>query len=508
MIPRSDEWYAFEKQVHAAVSFRLPGTIWRDANEAMMRGEPVPFFVVPRHLLTNPRTTPLSASDMIRDLIETPRYVPSTVPGMKRKAIEIEEEEEEGPGPRTGQKKMKMKKIGEDAPGVTHQVQHWALQLDGQKLIRRDEEERWCESAEGRSRQQHLLSAFKQAATQPVDRLPLNKNSAIFIPLINSTLHVPQRALDSWVTLAQDFEVLAPRILRECNLLPPDFCRWTDIITDNILPSTLVGEGFSALRPEAFVKSTLSYTTEHMEHFGSTSVNLYPLQHLRSSASSSSSSSSSSASSSSAIPTTPTSSRFRSRNLWRGWLMADVDKAFRERVPEFKDKPRVTRRDLQNFYVDHFLDQEFEMARWFVEELKVPTFFVFQEEGDVVMTTHLGSHDVVYVGGPSYQVSWNFGFSLSAATQLLEDFHTVDKDGFTGNDASNTGFVFRRFLRTCWPGEVFFRRWYPGFFDRDVKVFILLHVFHPCVSYFTTGRKSRKEKNKRLRSCAAGWEYV
>ena len=142
--------------------------------------------------------------------------------------------------------------------------------------------------------------------------------------------------------------------------------------------------------------------------------------------------------------------------------MADVDKAFRDRVPEFKDKERVTRRDLHDYYVDHFPGLEFEMARWIIEDVKVPTFYVFQEEGDVV-----------YVGGPSYQVSWNFGFSLAAAKQLLVDFGTVDKDGFGGNDASNTAFIFRRFLRTCWPGEGLFREHYPGFCDRDVKVHTL-----------------------------------
>ncbi len=477
----------FEQKVHSAVLFKQPGTTWIDANDAMAKGLPVPFFVVPRRLLSATPTSSISTGETINSLIDTPI---TTVPLDTSYMTASTETAATGVGKKRKTKMESLTEEFDEDEGVTHRVQNWELVADDGgklKLVRKDETEEWTKSTEGKAMQRQLLSSFKQAASQPDERVRLNTKSAVFIPLINNTSHVPQHVIDSWVELAEKFEDEAFTILRDCNQLPPDFHSWTDIINRNALPPSIVGEGFSALRPEAFVKGTLSFTLEHMEHFGSTSVNIYPLQHRRPSgtpALSPLSSSSSSISSSSAFgtphiavpsaipfpPSTPSRFRFRSRNLWRGWLMSDVATAFLTGCAQFKNHKRFTRRDLHNFYVDNFLGDEFGLTQYIIDVLKVPTYYVFQEEGDVVMTTHLGSHDVVYVGGPSFQVSMNLGFSLAAATQLLEDFSTTDRDGFDGNDASNTGFVFRRFLRTCWPGDALFKKWYPKYHARDVKV--------------------------------------
>jgi len=218
----------------------------------------------------------------------------------------------------------------------------------------------------------------------------------------------------------------------------------------------VVGQGFGALRPEAFVKTGLCVTLEHHEHLGSTSVNVVPRQR----------------------PGEAEDPSLRHpANLWRGWLLEDLGNAIAPLLPpaarnRVKARGKFTRADFHAFYTANWKYRDLEFSRYLIETLKVPTFFLIQEEGDMVMKTHRGSHDVVYFGGPSYQVSWNLGFSERQALDLLEAFEYPDTFVDTGNDAANTPCVLQSFLQFCWPGPTVFKSLQPAFSKLAVDVSI------------------------------------
>ena len=104
---------------------------------------------------------------------------------------------------------------------------------------------------------------------------------------------------------------------------------------------------------------------------------------------------------------------------------------------------------------------EFAMARYLIEK-KVPTYYARQYEGDAVVSTCHGSHDVVYVGGPSYQVAWNYGFSIRGARRILEEMKGLAiSPVYYGNDAQTSPLVLRRFLYEFQPLSTDFCRLFP-----------------------------------------------
>jgi hypothetical protein len=439
-----------------------PSANWIDANEALAQGRRVPFFLVKDYqkqlelISSESALKALSINDVVGSLKETPNYVPEPVeprlpeePQVKRQRVEVQ-----------------LSLVDDDeVDGITHRIQHWSLGDDKVPFYRVDEIKAWKSTREGRLRQVDLLKQFKEDAKLPSHRFNIHSgDKSVFLPLLNSTSHVSASVLQSWRTLAVDVETKATQVLRGVGLLPEDFVKWSDIIKNfgggaGELSSDFVGEGFSALRPEAFVKTGLCVTLEHHEHLGSTSINVFPPQGLLSAASD-------------AGPQPP-----RARNLWRGWILADIEAALKSAgfVPE-EEEP-FTRAHFHNFYVDNWSGRDLEFSKFLIEELKVPTFFVVQEEGDLVMTTHHGSHDVVYTGGPSYQVSWNFGFSKKEGLALLKAFQYPEALDDCGNDASTTPNVLRNLLNFCWPGPTEFKALQPAFAKVVAKV-IRFNVFY------------------------------
>ena len=458
MIYRDTEWRAFQQKFFDAASFKKEGTTWIEATEAASKGLHVPFFVVKDYAKTlHLKTHAFYSAIVVESLIETKDYVP--IPTADPLVVVI--------GNKQGKIDATLRgRIDDDTPGVTHRVMHW--QLDEATAVPKNvtDAEKWTSSPGGRTKQDALLKTFKTEAARQFNRVSVNNGrTALFLSLLNNTTHVPPAILDNWVEMAQEFERHAPQLLRDRSLLLPDFVRWTDLIENKggggVIPKSFIGEGFGALRPEAFVKSGFSMTLEHMEHLGSTSINLYPTQHVGYE-----------------YP------EFRSKSLWRGWLMEDIKVAMNKHLKHSPDTP-FTRYDLHRHYVDYFIGKDFEMTRFFIEGLKIPTYYVIQEEGDAVMTTHLGAHDVLYVGGPSYQVSWNFGFSLSVASQLLESFQSpkiTSRD--TGNDCSTTAWIMRRFLWSFWPGREQFAKWFPAHAKDAAKVCIII-IFNFILIFYT-----------------------
>ncbi len=137
--------------------------------------------------------------------------------------------------------------------------------------------------------------------------------------------------------------------------------------------------------------------------------------------------------------------------MWRGWLLDDLKKAGFE---------PPNRHGFYNKF--HELgDDEFAMARYLIEK-NVPTYYARQYEGDAVVSTCHGSHDVMYVGGPSYQVAWNYGFSINGARRILEEMEglQINKEHY-GNDSSTTPLVLHRFLHKFEPLRSTFSRLFP-----------------------------------------------
>ena len=331
-------------------------------------------------------------------------------------------------------------------------------------------------------RQVDLLKKFKDDARAPLSRFDIQGGSkSVFLPLLNSEKHVPRPILESWRCLAANIETKATQVLRGVGLLPEDFVRWTDIIKNvgggsGQLSEDFVGEGFGALRPEAFVKTGLCVTLEHHEHLGSTSINVFPHQGLPLVTKSSG----------------PQLEAPPARNLWRGWLLADIGSSLKS--AGFIPEEPFTRSSFHNFYIDNWVGKDLEFSKFLIEEIKVPTYFVIQEEGDMVMTTHHGSHDVVYAGGPSYQVSWNFGFSKKEGLGLIKAFKYTDALEDFGNDASTTPFVLRNFLSFCWPGKREFKALQPAFAKVVAQV---IHIkaalrFILCVIFSLRRKRSGK----------------
>ena len=446
-IHRESEWFAFQRKQFGVASFKKEGTIWINAADAKLQGRPVPFFLVKDYAQSlKLQARAFYSATVIESLIETKDYVP--IPTDDPLLVVI------------GKKKKKIdakltQRVDDDVPGVTHRVMHW--QLDEPTTLPKcpTETESWTSTPVGRMKQDALLQTFKAEAALFFNRVSINNGqTALFLPLLNNANQFPQTVVDNWIELAQEFEHHAPQLLRDTNLLQPDFVRWTDIIENKggsgVIPKSFIGEGFSALRPEVFVKSGFSVTLEHMEHLASTSINLYPKQQVGN-----------------LYP------KFRSQSLWRGWLMEDIKVAMNKHLKQSPDTP-FNRQHLHRYYIDHYFNNDFDMMRFFVETLHIPTYYVIQEEGDAVITTHFGAHDVICVGGPSYQVSWNFGFSLSVASSLLESFKSGKlMSENMGNDCSTTAWVFRRFLWSFWPGKEQFEQWYPTHAKSAAKVCLI-----------------------------------
>ncbi len=442
-----------------------------DANAALREGRPVPFFLIKNYQARlDLKVAALPVAKVVSSLKETPGYPPELekrhpgttegVPrGIKRPRQALADVEDD------------------DLEGVTHRIQHWIHGSDETPFIRLDEEKvNWRWSSQGQLQQASLLKKFKSDAQLPLDKYvafdPNFTAKSVFLPLLNSTNHVGQEVLDNWREMAAEVESKAVEVLRGARLLEEDFLLWSDLIKNagsktGELPFDVVGEGFGALRPEAFVKTGLCVTLEHHEHLGSTSVNVFPCQRPGEVAD---------------------PSLRRPANLWRGWLLEDLGKAIAPLLPpaardRLKDQS-FSRADFHAYYTAKWRYRDLEFSRYLIETLKVPTFFLIQEEGDMVMTTHLGSHDVVYFGGPSYQVSWNLGFSERQALRLLEAFKYPKTFLDTGNDAANTPCVLQSFLQFCWPGPAFFPSLQPAFSKLavDVSIHVALNSSESSVS--------------------------
>ena len=68
--------------------------------------------------------------------------------------------------------------------------------------------------------------------------------------------------------------------------------------------------------------------------------------------------------------------------------------------PVYWNRARVHLRFITKFGAD-----EGRLVDFFVNTLKLTTYVAYQYEGDIIVSTDHGSHDVLYVGCPSYQVT-------------------------------------------------------------------------------------------------------
>ena len=454
---RCQEQWSFQVSAFKQASF-LPGAVhpdssWINANQALAQGRRVPFFLIKDYtkqlgLIKNA----IPVKTLVDSLIETENYVraqPVSSPPSKRAKVE---------GTRGAAASPLLQDFeDDDLPGVTHRVQHWIKGDDEKPFVQLDKEESWKRTPAGRLRQAELLRSFKEDASRPAARFsPQGGEKSVFLPLLHSVNHLRDPAVpNNWRELAAEVETRASDVLRGLSLLPEDFVTWTDVIKNagaggGILPSHYISDGFGSQRPEIFVKSGLCVTLEHHEHMGSSSINIFPPQRP-------------------AEELQEGSGSPPSRNLWRGWLLSDLERKLKDAkfVPE---KEKFTRASFHNYYCDHWAGKDLELSKFLVEVLKVPTFFVIQEEGDMVVTTQYGSHDVIYAGGPSYQVAWNFGFSKSEALALLDAFNYDAPLDSTGNDASTTPHVLRNFLCYCWPGKRKFLELHPEYKNLMEKV--------------------------------------
>lgn len=445
----------------------------------MARGDKVPFFLVKDF---RKQLGLVFDNVSVKDVVES--LVPTSALGY---GGVLEPSSSSGEVPQASKKaRLDLPEIEDDdeVPGVTHRVQHWVINRSSgtearpssgtsqvgppsePPFLRVDERDGWKSSVQGRQKQAQLLQTFKKDAALPLSRFnPDGGSKSVFLPLLNSDKHVDPSVLEGWKRLAREVDSKAGDVLRGTKQLPPDFVRWSDIIENKggasgELPKDFVAEGFGWQRPEAFVKSGLCVTLEHHEHLGSTSINIFPHQRVPDPLAG------------------PGSTPPSGKNLWRGWLLEEIFvRLVAHNVVDPEDFPQgFDRKAYHDFYLDNFAGRDLELSKYLIETLEVPTYYVIQEEGDLVMTTHHGSHDVVYAGGPSYQVSWNFGFSKQAGKGLLKSFRYEEDSASDGNDASNTPRVLRNFLAFCWPGRKAFQNLQP-FYSKMVTQVLSFKIY-------------------------------
>ena len=252
-------------------------------------------------------------------------------------------------------------------------------------------------SREMRPEQKLLLNevvyALKHKRTPP-SLFKADVSSGVFLPLVRARLDDPA---DSdihpvlgaeWIRIAKDVEALILEKFRDTNLVhssnfPSDFRLWSDVIEEHKFSPIEVGEGFGKQNPEGILKSVLSSTPEHAELGNSMSLNYFPL-----------------------LPDT-ISPTYTPTAFWRAWFFEDMVSAAKLYDSTQEDKEKLnwcSRRDIHLYCEKAFGGFRELFSNWVVNVLKAKTYFVDQYPGDVILTASLSSHDVVYVGPPSYQV--------------------------------------------------------------------------------------------------------
>ena len=248
-----------------------------------------------------------------------------------------------------------------------------------------------------RSEQEVLLydvvNALKHDRTSPNLFKP-DISSGLFLPLVRARLDDPA---DSdihpvlgaeWIRIANDVEAVILEKFKDQNLIhstnvPNDFRLWSDVIEEHKFSPVDVGEGFGKQNPEGILQSVLSSTPEHTELGNSMSLNFFPF-----------------------LPET-SSPTYSPTAFWRAWFTEDIISAanlYDSTQVEEKKLNWRTRLDIHSYCEKVFKGYRELFSNWIVEVLGAKTFFVEQFSGDVVLTSPLSSHDVVYAGPPSYQV--------------------------------------------------------------------------------------------------------
>lgn len=293
------------------------------------------------------------------------------------------------PGPSSSAGSLRT--VDDDEPGITHCVDQWVFKKSKSGHIDFAREE-LKSTVDGRRLQLRLLEELRRDSKLPADKYSVklaaepgpgvaqserHQLKTMFVSMANSERQVGAATMKFLKTAAEEYEKHLPDLLASIgrsDLQRPGSRLWSDIVkeADAASPDVrLIGEGFGATRPEAFIKSGVSYTAEHYEHLGSSSINIYPLQtppELR-----------------------PKPGQIKNANEWRGWLLSDIMKVH-----------GFNRRQLHDYYTEELDGDDMALVRWLVRT--VPTYRTTQYEGDVIVTTHLGSHDVSYCGRPSFQV--------------------------------------------------------------------------------------------------------
>ena len=102
---------------------------------------------------------------------------------------------------------------------------------------------------------------------------------------------------------------------------------------------------------------------------------------------------------------------FKSVNVWRAFRVSDLAKHFlqdkngQDVLDKDGKKIPLTRAHIAKIFIEDFNGSDEKLFKFFTETLKLHCYVAFQYEGDTIVTTHFGFHDVMYFGGPSYQVT-------------------------------------------------------------------------------------------------------
>ena len=147
-------------------------------------------------------------------------------------------------------------------------------------------------------------------------------------------------------------------------------------------------------------------SAEHMELMASWSINVYPVQTL-------------------AVPESSGTAKGPVA-IWRGWSNTELEKIpvmKKGKIVKDKDGKPVfwNRARVHLLFVTKFRADESRLVDFFMNTLKLTTYVAHQYEGDIIVSTDHGSHDVLYVGCPSYQVTCCIviGFELIKPIQYM-----------------------------------------------------------------------------------------
>ena len=109
---------------------------------------------------------------------------------------------------------------------------------------------------------------------------------------------------------------------------------------------------------------------------------------------------------------------FDSVNIWRAIRDSDLSQHFALSNVKGSDGKYIPLKDpitgkniplnrahLSRMFIELFDSSELQLYKYLTEELNLHVFVALPYEGDTIVTSHHGFHDVMYLGGPSYQVS-------------------------------------------------------------------------------------------------------